>query len=621
MKKLNLKSIVTLLKKFVSKSNGRPILQNAHVTDTHTIATNAHQLIKIDNSILDDDFLTKETNLFDPKKGTYVEVDGNYPDTSRIIPEYDKIEIEMNTDDLKRLSDINKQLGIESNNKKNTTIKFTTYDNELLVGCLIEDGFSEFYKTNIEVPEEIDFSIRSEYLNNMLTTTKKILSSLKENNFIFGFNGDLRPITFKTINKEMQMIIMPIKSQIVLNKHDIPNMIRENQEIVFKKKEIESKIICNEKVTLKSVTKKVIMHSGSKNKRVVEYKQNNDYMTYLLLEDVKKVYEGEDASYLMFYAEINGYLFPIGHLRGYDKVKCYTSNDIVNAFYERHNNSLKKEGVEPSKGLEEYFNAFPIEVKEEVKTIEVMKIEYRAKGSGWYTVETLGVDLLDELINFRNVQEYYIHNVRLVDINTLETIEVISDERVYVNLQNKSSKCDDLEERVENDNVVDINSMTYEQAKEYKESLSSKYDHDSKILNSFPKNELGITTDHIRELPEWKKAKKEFDVSSSKLREFNAFFIKKFKKEYHEDRRMNRQVKNGITAVENKHHQKDEECTNSYNSGRELVLDKNKSIHKENKEIYNQFIHSINPYANEISNLNNTNYLAAKEKDHTVMME
>lgn len=82
--------------------------------------------------------------------------------------------------------------------------------------------------------------------------------------------------------------------------------------------------------------------------------------------------------------------------------------------------------------------------------------------------------------------------------------------------------------------------MTFEEAKTYKQELEKKNDIDSNLLQTFEKNELGMTPDHIRELPEWKKAKQTFEQSFAELRNFNKWFMKKFKKEYAADRRKNR---------------------------------------------------------------------------------
>ena len=46
-----------------------------------------------------------------------------------------------------------------------------------------------------------------------------------------------------------------------------------------------------------------------------------------------------------------------------------------------------------------------------------------------------------------------------------------------------------------------------------------------------------MTPDHIRELPEYQKAKQDFDRSFAELRNFNGQYVKMFKKEIQADRR------------------------------------------------------------------------------------
>lgn len=84
--------------------------------------------------------------------------------------------------------------------------------------------------------------------------------------------------------------------------------------------------------------------------------------------------------------------------------------------------------------------------------------------------------------------------------------------------------------------------MTYEEAKILKQKLEDKNRVDSDKLNTFEKNAMRITPDHIRALPEWKQAKNEFDRSFAELRNFNEWFIKKFKKEYAAERKYKRKL-------------------------------------------------------------------------------
>lgn len=79
--------------------------------------------------------------------------------------------------------------------------------------------------------------------------------------------------------------------------------------------------------------------------------------------------------------------------------------------------------------------------------------------------------------------------------------------------------------------------MDYKEAKIFKQKLQDINSHASKEINKFEKGDMGLTPDHVRKSPEYQKAKKEYDDSFKKLREFNSWFLKEFKKEYAQDRR------------------------------------------------------------------------------------
>ena len=82
--------------------------------------------------------------------------------------------------------------------------------------------------------------------------------------------------------------------------------------------------------------------------------------------------------------------------------------------------------------------------------------------------------------------------------------------------------------------------MTYEEARAYKQELEKRNKTYSDILNSFEKYSNGLTPDHVRVLPEWREARKASENSFAELRNFNAWFVKTFKKEYVAERRNKR---------------------------------------------------------------------------------
>jgi hypothetical protein len=88
--------------------------------------------------------------------------------------------------------------------------------------------------------------------------------------------------------------------------------------------------------------------------------------------------------------------------------------------------------------------------------------------------------------------------------------------------------------------------MNYEEAKIYRDKLEEKNNADSvnlKTFDKFGKTNIGLTPDHVKEMPEWKLAKSTFEKSFAELRNFNGWFVKTFKKEIQADRRKKWAVK------------------------------------------------------------------------------
>ena len=72
----------------------------------------------------------------------------------------------------------------------------------------------------------------------------------------------------------------------------------------------------------------------------------------------------------------------------------------------------------------------------------------------------------------------------------------------------------------------------FESALAEKLRLESECEAFSRAMQSFPRGPMGLTPDHVSASPEFQQAKRAFDASFRRLRDFNAAFLKKFKKEY-----------------------------------------------------------------------------------------
>ena len=77
-------------------------------------------------------------------------------------------------------------------------------------------------------------------------------------------------------------------------------------------------------------------------------------------------------------------------------------------------------------------------------------------------------------------------------------------------------------------------------AKQSKKALETALDVADKALKAFDsygKSEMGMTPDHVKAMPEWQQAKKDFDLAFAQLRNFNGWYVKTFKKEIAQERK------------------------------------------------------------------------------------
>lgn len=82
--------------------------------------------------------------------------------------------------------------------------------------------------------------------------------------------------------------------------------------------------------------------------------------------------------------------------------------------------------------------------------------------------------------------------------------------------------------------------MSYIIQKQVKQSLENDVKQAEKALKEFDKygkGDMGLTPDFVKVMPEYRKAKAEFDNAFQVLQKFNQQFVKQFKKETAKERR------------------------------------------------------------------------------------
>ncbi len=83
----------------------------------------------------------------------------------------------------------------------------------------------------------------------------------------------------------------------------------------------------------------------------------------------------------------------------------------------------------------------------------------------------------------------------------------------------------------------------YELDKAHQAYLEAAVSVTSGVMNAFPKGDMGLTPDDVKASDTYRAAKKSFNNAFAALRAFNAGYVKRFKKELAQERKLKRQGK------------------------------------------------------------------------------
>lgn len=77
----------------------------------------------------------------------------------------------------------------------------------------------------------------------------------------------------------------------------------------------------------------------------------------------------------------------------------------------------------------------------------------------------------------------------------------------------------------------------YDVARQHRDILYSELERLSAALNQFPRMANGLTPGSVKASPEYRAAKRDYDATFQRLREFNSFFTRAYKRELRQERR------------------------------------------------------------------------------------
>ena len=215
-KQLNNKEVSTVLKKFVSSSDMRPVLTYAHLENEFVYATDSHHLIRIKKSIIEGFSDNTESTFFNPRTSEFEEVDGNYPDTSRLMPTGYSVNEEFSiTKD--QLNEMHKSIRNMKEQLKSRGYNFMVQIKSV-AGQLILKGINRinreeettFYPTGIHA-DNISIHVNAAFLLNAITSFKKGMSITRDKEVTVQYQGTLKPLYMTLPNDEMSALILPIR--------------------------------------------------------------------------------------------------------------------------------------------------------------------------------------------------------------------------------------------------------------------------------------------------------------------------------------------------------------------------------------------------------------------------
>ena len=187
-------------------SSGRPILKGVcHSADGSVVVTDSHRLY-----ILENGYKTDVQTVIDPKTGTTI--DGNYPDTSLLLPYEDDALVTLEIDVANALAAVKAMYAGHkalNNHKRHITLEISQGIDEcayLKVGG-IDSPFNAQYLISAGKVDKLESTfVQPQYLIDALSLFK----DSGEPTATLRLYGPVRPITIK--NSDVTALMLPVRT-------------------------------------------------------------------------------------------------------------------------------------------------------------------------------------------------------------------------------------------------------------------------------------------------------------------------------------------------------------------------------------------------------------------------
>lgn len=186
----------------VDKTGSRPILKGVHYQNGNMVATDSHQLVRFENVL--DEMNDNDLNLT-IDFSTYLPIEGNYPETDRLIPTENTTRI--------NLHDMNELPGLINYLKagKKQVVVMQVKDSGVMLELQDEPGMT--YGQSVEWDgEALKVMFYANYLYNALAYLDRLHKEYPleyHGDVTISFNGELRPFT--VVYGKMTYLICPVR--------------------------------------------------------------------------------------------------------------------------------------------------------------------------------------------------------------------------------------------------------------------------------------------------------------------------------------------------------------------------------------------------------------------------